>query len=258
MKRKKNKFLFVLSICILVISIPCGILINFFLRQDVSKDIPYTFNIGKTYKNHIEIKGQYISPELTGNGQYGIGDPFVMRFNGTYYLYPSSSEVGVKVFTSTNLVNWNYEGFATTEPVTYFAYAPEVTYYDGAFYMVTSPSGKGHYILKSDNPLGPFKLVTNNFGRSIDGSFWIKDDDKILLLYPQDSTIKSTEIDKATLTPIGLVTSLNATLKDWTEGPGIFRRDNMFYLTYTGNNVISDGYRVGYSYINGNNHPIRL
>lgn len=37
-------------------------------------------------------------------------------------------------------------------------------------------------------------------------------------------------------------------LSGWIEGPGIFRRGNFSYLTYTGNHVISKGYRVGYSY----------
>jgi len=40
----------------------------------------------------------------------------------------------------------------------------------------------------------------------------------------------------------------NANLHHWIEGPGIFRRGDYSYLTYTGNHVISKGYRVAYSY----------
>ena len=39
------------------------------------------------YENHIEIDGQWGASAATGaDGQYGIGDPFVMRYNGKYYL----------------------------------------------------------------------------------------------------------------------------------------------------------------------------
>jgi hypothetical protein len=39
-----------------------------------------------------------------------------------------------------------------------------------------------------------------------------------------------------------------ANLNHWIEGPGIIRRGGVSYLTYTGNHVVSRGYRVAYSY----------
>ena len=57
------------------------------------------------YMNPETIEGQY-APIPGAQDDYGIGDPFVMRFNGTYYLYPSSCEDRVKVYTSKDLVNW--------------------------------------------------------------------------------------------------------------------------------------------------------
>ena len=45
--------------------------------------------------------------------------------------------------------------------------------------MITSPSGNGHYIMKSDSPLGPFERVTENFGFSIDGSLFAGDDGRL-------------------------------------------------------------------------------
>ena len=44
--------------------------------------------------------------------------------------------------------------------------------------MYTSPAGKGHFVLKSESPTGPFKVQTENFGLSIDGSVFIDDDGK--------------------------------------------------------------------------------
>ena len=52
------------------------------------------------------------------------------------------------------------------------------------------------------------------------------------------------------MTP-GVESTLTGTLNGWTEGPGFFRRGDYLYMTYAGNNVISDAYRVGYSYQHG-------
>ena len=198
------------------------------------------------YVNPQTVEGQY-APIPGASDDYGVGDPFVMRFNGTYYLYPSSCEERVKVYTSKDLVNWKYEGYCTKGRDVYFAYAPEVTYWRGHFYMITSPNGGGHYILKSDSPLGPFEPVTKNFGHSIDGSFFKLDDGRIMMLYPDNWIIKSKFLDENTMLPENLASSTGATLRHWTEGPGLFRRGDWYYLTFTGNHVCSTGYQVAFA-----------
>ena len=198
------------------------------------------------YVNPQTIEGQY-APIPGASDDYGVGDPFVMRFNGTYYLYPSSCEDRVKVYTSKDLVNWKYEGYCTKGRDVYFAYAPEVTYWRGHFYMITSPNGGGHYILKSDSPLGPFEPITKNFGHSIDGSFFKLDDGRIMILYPDNWIIKSKFLDENTMLPENLASSTGATLRHWTEGPGLFRRGDWYYLTFTGNHVCSTGYQVAFA-----------
>mgnify|MGYP001062716144 CR=1 FL=1 len=129
------------------------------------KEIEYAPEEPARYKNAIEINGQWGSSAATGeDGQYGIGDPFVMRYNGKYYLYPSTSDPcdGIKVFESDDLVNWTYKGFAVaeSEPTAHGAYAPETVYYNGWFYMCQSRAGQGHYIYRSDNPVSGFTLVS--------------------------------------------------------------------------------------------------
>ena len=200
----------------------------------------------ETYTNPMQIEGQY-PPFGDSIYDYGIGDPFVMRYNGMYYMYPSSWEDKVRVFSSRNLVNWHYEGACTLARDVTFAYAPEVVYWRGDFYMITSPSGGGHYILKSDSPLGPFELITDNFGHAIDGSFYVNDDGRLLLLFPKESWIHAAYIDEGTMTPESIAFNLGATLNHWTEGPGLFRRGEWRYLTFTGNHLISSGYRVAYA-----------
>ena len=198
------------------------------------------------YVNPMTVEGQY--PPITGaTDDYGIGDPFVMRWNGMYYMYPSTCEDRVRVYTSRDLINWTYEGYCTKGRDVYFAYAPEVVYWRGSFYMITSPQGHGHYILKSDSPLGPFELITGNFGHSIDGSFFKHDDGQLMMLFPDNWIIKSAMLDEETMLPSKLASTTGATLKHWTEGPGLFRRGDWYYLTFTGNHVCSTGYQVSFA-----------
>ena len=200
----------------------------------------------KSYTNPMTLEGQY-APIRTGADDYGIGDPFVMRYNGMYYLYASSCEDRVRVYTSRDLVHWTWKGYCTEGRDVYFAYAPEVVYWRGSFYMITSPEGKGHYILKSDSPLGIFRPVTENFGHSIDGSFFKLDDGRLMMLFPNDNIIKSSVLHEDTMLPEDSMSSTGATLRGWTEGPGLFRRGDWYYLTFTVNHVCSTGYQVSYA-----------
>jgi len=70
---------------------------------------------------------------------------------------------------------WTYEGLCTTVSLTEGVYAPEVVYWNGTFYMYTSPGGSGHYVLTSTSPTGPFTSATGNLEHSIDGSVFIDD-----------------------------------------------------------------------------------
>ena len=119
--------------------------------------------MNRLYQNPIARHGDY-------------ADPFVLRYNGTYYLYATNPDL--RVFTSQNLLDWKEAGPAI-DPDTFpglVPFAPEVVYWNGWFYMYTSPSGFGHYILRSDSPTGPFEKISGNEGHDIDGSVFIDDD----------------------------------------------------------------------------------
>ena len=70
-----------------------------------------------------------------------IGDPFLMRHDGRFYLYCSSGGLGIKCWVSEDMIRFDYYGFVCTDERTSGAYAPEVTYNAGKFWMVTSPRG---------------------------------------------------------------------------------------------------------------------
>lgn len=191
----------------------------------------------RTYANPIALPDEW--------AEYGIGDPFVFSYNGSYYLYASTrdTDAGIKVWRSDNFVDWTYEGLCADDPITTGAYAPEVRYWNGKFYMYTSPAGQGHYALTSDSPIGPFAVATGNFGRTIDGSTFVDDDGRWYFYYAGPAGIQAAPMtDPLTVAPEEAQTG--AYMGGWTEGPTVFKRGGKYYMTYTGNHVFSAGYRV--------------
>ena len=194
----------------------------------------------ENYQNPIPVTNDH-------GEKMDAADPFVLRFNGRYYLYTTGAEE-IRVYESEDLVHWTFRGHCTRNGEGRIAYAPEVFYWRGAFYMITSPSGNGHYIMRSDSPLGPFDRVTENFGFSIDGSLFAADDGRLYMLnLTGGRSISITEIDQSRLTPKGTNKSTGVTLNHWTEGPGLIRRGDWYYLTFTGNHYLSTGYRVAWA-----------
>lgn len=178
---------------------------------------------------------------------YGNGDPFVMRYNGEYYLYVSTKDyrIGIKAWTSANLIDWNYIGLVADDVESTGAYAPEVTYWNGHFYLYTSPAGKGHYVYESTSPAGPFERVTDNVGMSIDGSVFIDDDGQWYFTHAGTSGIVGVPMPSPTTFDHGRVIE-GAYLGHWTEGSMIIKRNGLYYMTLTGNHVFSKGYRIHY------------
>jgi len=178
---------------------------------------------------------------------YGIGDPYIMKYRGTYYLYCSTKDnnVGVKCWSSKDLINWSGAVTCSTDPITKSAFAPEVVYWNGTFYMYTSPAGNGHYVLSSTSPTGPFNVISGNLGKSIDGNVFIDDDAK-WYFYHAGAGIRGCSMSSPIT--IGKDVKLNAQMGGkWTEGPCVIKRNGVYYLIYTGNNVVSTGYRVDYA-----------
>lgn len=211
-----------------------------------------------TYSN-LSFNEYLLGEEATIENQwqgYGIGDPFAMRYNGVYYLYVSTldTEIGVRGYKSADLVHWTPmtgegldTGYVSQDPVTLAAYAPEVYYFNGTFYMYTSPGGKGHYVLTSDSPEGPFVKATENFGMSIDGSVLIDDDEQMYFTYADGSGIRMARMHDMLNIDENRPILNDTSIGGWTEGPYILKRNGIYYLTYTGNHVASDGYRIAYS-----------
>lgn len=121
-----------------------------------------------------------------------IRDPFVLPYEGKYYLYGTRGETawcsakGLDVYVSDDLENWSepHECFTVTD--NFWAnkevWAPEVHLYNGIFYMFVSLRSddrlRGTQILKSESPMGPFLAFTNDAitpkdWQCLDGTFYI-------------------------------------------------------------------------------------
>ena len=71
----------------------------------------------KTYQNPLSLPRQ--DPEQ------GLGDPFVLRFNGRYYLCPSpgGEKQGVLLWESTDMVTWSFLGNVAPDELLHHTYA---------------------------------------------------------------------------------------------------------------------------------------
>ena len=211
--------------------------------------------LGLTAQSETNVwETEYRNPIIEVNdlytwSDYGVGDPFVMRWNGRYYLYCSTKdgEIGIQCWQSDDLVYWEYRGLCAQEPLTMSAYAPEVVYHNGYFYMYTSPAGNGHYVLKSESPTGPFYAVTDNFGLSIDGNVFVDDDGAWYFYSAANHGIMVYPMSAPDRVNAQAGKKIACDMNGWTEGSMVVKHDGAYYMTYTGNHVWSSGYRIHYA-----------
>lgn len=194
--------------------------------------------VAQTWKNPFALPG-----EIDG----GIGDPYILKYRGIYYLYGSNrQEQALRCWYSKDLVNWSDAIVCSTDERIKLAWAPEVFYWNGVFYMYTSPDGKGHFVLTADSPTGPFTAVSGNLNKKIDGSVFIDDDASWYFFHANSAGILGCKM--LTPTSLGESVNLNAQMDgQWTEAPCVIKRNGIYYLLYTGNHLKSHGYRVDYA-----------
>jgi GH43 family beta-xylosidase len=212
-----------------------------------------------------------------------MGDPFVLLYNKTYYLYGTNAGDGYKCWSSTNLRDWKSEGYAyrikdTTSYGSGNFWAPEVVYYKGMFYIVYSCNPRKDKkrmlicLAESKSPTGPFidkytPLFDKGFS-CIDGDILI-DKDRLVLYFDRVGyegqwpngymygIIYAMELDPSTLLPKGDTVRCSEASKAWenplsnfsrcNEGAFVFKHDNLYYLTYSANHYADPNYGIGYA-----------
>lgn len=224
-----------------------------------------------SYKSAVVT--QYEEPEPEGSTYTNsllpnCADPDVLYYEGTYYLYctnAGNSGVGIKVYTSTDLVNWTDKGFALNKGdgcwgTTGF-WAPDLIWRDGTFYMYYT-ANEHICAATSDSPLGPFKQeeiapMHQNI-KEIDAHIFQDDDGQYYMYFVRFNNgniiwgAKMNDdmmsIDESTLTEV--INPSQAWELDMgriAEGPFMLKKDGTYYLTYSGSHFESPQYGAGYA-----------
>ena len=121
-----------------------------------------------------------------------IRDPFVLVHEGAYYLYGTRGATcwgpadGFDVYVSRDMEEWDGPFVCFHNDGSFWAdrnyWAPEVYFYQGAFYMFASFKNpdvrRGTAILKAESPLGPFVphsdgCVTPRDWECLDGTLYV-------------------------------------------------------------------------------------
>lgn len=132
-----------------------------------------------------------------------VRDPFVLEFEGTYYMYGTGLKWdGYSCVCSSDLENWSKQ-IKVYEPQGGCDgngdwWAPECHYYNGSFYLFatyrSASTGKhGVGIFRSADPLGPFEIITDGHitpkeSDAIDGTLYVDDDSQPWMIYVSEWT----------------------------------------------------------------------
>ncbi|MEO7497187.1 MAG: glycoside hydrolase family 43 protein [Massilia sp.] len=198
--------------------------------------------------------GEFRNPILSGY----YPDPSITRAGADYYLINSSftNFPGIPVFHSRDLVSWRQIGNAISRPGQFSfngigssrgIYAPDISYHDGVFYIVTTcVDCGGNIVMTATNPAGPWSDPKPIKFNGIDPSIFWDTDGKAYIVNNGDPIEKPRydghrgiwvqQFDPVSLTMVGERTLLVnggvdiATKPIWIEGPHVFRRGDYYYL----------------------------
>ncbi len=204
------------------------------------------------------------------NSDINIRDPFILNYNGSYYLYGTrAKDFGIKtsgfdVYKGTDLTNWS-------DPISVFDssvfnmntgsnWAPEIHEFNGKFYILATfeqPNGfRGTYSLVCDTPDGQFvpcskQALTPESWWSLDGTLYVSSDGIPYLVFCHEhvqilnGTICYVQLSKDLKESIGepvclfsgfdaLGAKTNSEGRYVTDGPFVYRgKNNRLYMIWS-------------------------
>lgn len=214
------------------------------------------------------------------NPMFDGADPFVLFYEGKYYLYCTTENGralvgandfstdtpegdGIFVYVSEDMKSWVKHGYALKRGDSMgdkWFWAPEVLEYHGKFYMVYA-SEEHIAIACADHPLGPFKQENKRWlreGMAIDGSLFVDDDGQVYLYYVrldgQNRIYVAKMKDDLSAIEEEYENCLIAAEEPWetldcliAEGPFVLKHNGLYYLSYSCNHTRCIDYAVGYA-----------
>lgn len=201
-------------------------------------------------------------------------DPFIMPYDGKYYLYKNAVEKGVQCLVSEDLTNWSEPIMVFETPKDFHGcgswfWAPECHYYKGYFYIFTSVKSAKYdgrrtiSVYRADNPLGPFEDIADGAisptdWDAIDGTLYIDKQGAPWMVFVHEWTSMpdknggmvaarlSEDFTRFISEPITLFYAKDP---DWatdgiTDGPFLYRTEkDTLYMIWS--NFSAKGYAIG-------------
>ncbi|NLG82398.1 MAG: family 43 glycosylhydrolase [Bacilli bacterium] len=232
----------------------------------------------KVVRNDIErYNNPFSISSFTNNwgDEFGIQAPYILRYNGVYYMYIATPNngLGVKLYKSDNLMDWTYVGNvfnpgskgettdeinrSDSEDLAHGAIAPEVRYFNGYFYLYTSltkGTGKpvGNLIYRSTGVSGTYSDQTTNLGLNKDGTVFIDDDEKMYFLTAGDKPGVIYLYTMSNLAKINTDKKKEIVIDNsntyYYQAPYMIKKGEYYYLFYSQTKNDDSGYELNYSY----------
>lgn len=225
------------------------------------------FSAGITF-GHAQKGAQWNTPQAGNPFIPGyFADPTIRKFGDTYYIYATTDGTGngygpAQVWMSKDFVNWR--NVLLNWPTTEVVWAPDVVQQpDGTYrYYYCTPCvvrvGEGN------SPIGPWKnrlgdpdavLVPDRFVHNaitLDPALFRDDDGSEYLYFGTWGIYKDFGCGVAKLGPDGKTFTdkkliLNTEIIDFFEAPFVFKKDGIYYFTYSSGSCHDDTYRVQYA-----------
>ncbi len=206
-------------------------------------------------------------------------DPSARVFNGKVYLFPSHDVANMgkgrenwfcmadyHVFSSENLTEWKDHGVIVhqnnvpwTNPESYSMWAPDCIYRDGKYYFYFPTTNKNNTTQRSfgigvaiaDTPEGPYSIMDTpiNGVHGIDPNVFIDKDNQAYLYWSARDIFVAKLKDNMVELDSDPTIIANLPNKGLKEGPYIFERNGLYYLTYphVENNIERLEYAIGKS-----------
>ncbi|MEX2336445.1 MAG: glycoside hydrolase 43 family protein, partial [Fulvivirga sp.] len=193
--------------------------------------------------------GTYKNPVLHAD----YSDPDVVRVGQDYYMTSSSFNVapGLPVLHSKDLVNWELIGHALDRqlPVDHFktprhgngVWAPAFRHHNGEFYIYWGDPDFGIYMVKSENPEGPWEepvLVEEGKGLIDPAPLW-DDDGKAYLVHAYAGSragiksilvVKPMNAEGTKTTGEGRIVFDGHEDHPTVEGSKFYKKDGLYYI----------------------------
>ena len=178
-------------------------------------------------------------------------DPAPYVHGDTVYLYTTHDEDNAEGFvmydwllhTSTDMVNWTSHGAVASlndiqwSTKTNGAWAEQVVFRNGKWYMYVPIHGNGISVLVADSPYGPFKEPLNKalvwqrqHWNDIDPTVWV-DDDGQAYLYWGNPDLYMIKLNEDMISTSGNIVTYPK-IKDYQEGPWLYKHGNHYYMAF--------------------------